>query len=329
VTLVGWYAHHLGSGHVARALTVAPLMRSDVVVLSSAPPPDGWPAERWLQLPRDDDAGGTDHTAGGALHWAPLMHRGYGERMALIAEWIRGARPSAFVVDVSAEVTLLARTLGVPVATVVMAGDRRDRAHQLSYDAATTLVACWPADARPVLGWQVAWDAKTTWTGAFSRFDALTPAPPPGERRAAWLWGHGGDLLETERVARVRRATPGWTWVGGRGFAPDQVWQALSSSDVVVTHAGQNALAEVAASRRPAVVLPQPRPHEEQRYLAMAVAHAGLAQSHGGWPEDAAWPELLESALGDDAQQWRRWSDGHGAARMAGALDRLATREAA
>ena len=117
MTLVGWYAHHLGSGHVARALTVAPLMRSDVVVLSSAPRPAGWPADRWLQLPRDDDAGGTDHTAGRALHWAPLMHRGYGERMALIAEWIRGARPTALVVDVSAEVTLLARTLGVPVAT--------------------------------------------------------------------------------------------------------------------------------------------------------------------------------------------------------------------
>ena len=41
MTLVGWYAHHLGSGHVARAMTVAPLMRSDVVVLSSAPRPPG------------------------------------------------------------------------------------------------------------------------------------------------------------------------------------------------------------------------------------------------------------------------------------------------
>ena len=329
MTLVGWYAHHLGSGHVARALTVAPLMGSQVVVLSSAPRPAGWSVDRWVPLPRDDAAGGSDHSAGGALHWAPLGHRGYSERMALIAEWIRAARPTTMVVDVSAEVTLLARTLGVPVVTVVMAGDRRDRAHQLSYDAATTLVACWPAHVRPVLGWQSSWDAKTTWAGAFSRFDALTPQQPPGERRVSWLWGHGGDLLAPERVERIRRATPGWTWVGGPGLPPDQVWPTLCASDVVVTHAGQNALAEVAAARRPAVVLPQPRPHGEQRHLASALVRTGPARSHCGWPENAAWPELLEAALRDDAQQWKRWSDGHGAARMADALDRLANREVA
>lgn len=329
MTLVGWYAHHLGSGHVTRALTVAPLLRSGVVVLSSAPRPADWPAERWVALPRDDDAGGTDHAAGGALHWAPIGHRGYGRRMALIAGWIGTARPTAMVVDVSAEVTLLARTLGVPVATVAMAGDRRDRPHQMAYDAATTLVACWPAEVRPVLGWQDTWDAKTTWTGAFSRFDALTPEPPPRQRRVAWLWGHGGEPLAPERVARVRRATPEWTWVGGPGLSPDRVWPTLCASDVVVTHGGQNALAEVAAARRPAVVLPQPRPHEEQRHLGTALVRAGLARSHQGWPDDAEWPGLLEAARRDDPQRWSRWSDGRGAARMAEAVDRLAAWQAA
>ena len=114
--------------------------------------------------------------------------------MALIAGWIGTARPTAMVVDVSAEVTLLARTLGVPVATVAMAGDRRDRPHQMAYDAATTLVACWPADVRPVLGWQDTWDAKTTWTGAFSRFDALTP-------RTATRRAPGGVAVGTRRGA--------------------------------------------------------------------------------------------------------------------------------
>ncbi len=329
MTLVGWYAHHVGSGHVTRALTVAPLLRSGMVILSSAPRPDDWPEDRWVALPPDDDPTGTDHSAGGALHWAPLGSEGYRERMAVIAAWIREARPSALVVDVSAEVTLLARTLGVPVATVVMAGDRRDQAHQLSYDAATALVACWPSDLHPVLGWQDRWDGKTTWTGAFSRFDARVPGPPPGMRRVAWLWGHGGEPIADGRVARARRATPGWTWVGESGTPPDEVWDLLCASDVVVTHAGQNALAEVAASRRPAVVLPQPRPHDEQRHLARALAGAGLARSPRGWPGDDEWPALLQSAVGDDAQGWTRWSDGRGASRMAHAVDRLAARAAA
>jgi hypothetical protein len=329
MTLVGWYAHHLGSGHVARALTVASLMSNRVVVLSSAPRPVDWPEDRWVALPRDDDPAGTDHSAGGALHWAPLGSEGYRQRMAVIAAWIRDAGPSAVVVDVSAEVTLLARTLGIPVATVVMAGDRRDRTHQLSYDAATALLACWPADHHPVLGWQRRWDGKTTWTGAFSRFDARIPGPPPGARRAAWLWGHGGERLSDDRVDRARRATPGWTWVGAPGMSPGQVWDVLCASDVVVTHAGQNALAEVAASRRPALVLPQPRPHDEQLHLAAALARAGLAPSHPGWPDDDEWPALLESATSCDVRRWSEWSDGHGASRMAHAVDRLAARAAA
>jgi len=110
---------------------------------------------------------------------------------------------------------------------------------------------------------------------------------------------------------------------------PDQVWGVLCASDVVVTHAGQNALAEVAAARRPALVLPQPRPHDEQQHLAAALARAGLVRSHPGWPEDGAWPVLLESASATDAQRWTRWSDGQGAIRMAGAVDRLAARAAA
>ena len=130
---VGWYVHHVGSGHLTTARLVAPLMRTPVVVLSSAPRPAGWPADRWVALPLDDAPGGHAHEAGGALHWAPLDHGGYRDRMAAVAAWVAAARPSLLVSDVSVEVTLMARLLGVPVATMVMAGDRSDRPHRLAY----------------------------------------------------------------------------------------------------------------------------------------------------------------------------------------------------
>jgi hypothetical protein len=44
--VVGWYAHHLGAGHVARARVVASRMAAEVTILSSATRPDDWPAEQ-------------------------------------------------------------------------------------------------------------------------------------------------------------------------------------------------------------------------------------------------------------------------------------------
>jgi hypothetical protein len=121
----------------------------------------------------------------------------------------------------------------------------------------------------------------------------------------------------------ARAATPGWEWTT---LGPpedrwvDDPWPLLCAADVVVTHAGQNAIADVAAARRPAIVVPQPRPHGEQRALARALGHAGLATVEPGWPEPARWPALLEEAVARGGAGWDRWSDGGGAARAATVL---------
>ena len=65
---------------------------------------------------------------------AGLLRRG-----AAVVRWVERHRPSLVVVDVSVEVTLLVRLLGVPVVVVAMQGDRHDRAHRTAYDAATAL----------------------------------------------------------------------------------------------------------------------------------------------------------------------------------------------
>lgn len=329
MSLVGWYVHHVGTGHLTRALSVAPYLSEPPVLFSSLARPASWPASHWVGLPRDDQPGGRDHAAGGVLHWAPLGSAGYGERMRLVGEWICQAQPAAVVVDVSSEVVLLARTLGIPVASVVMAGDRRDRTHQLAYDAATALLACWPDEAQPVLGWKDSWGAKTTWTGAVSRFDGRRPTPPPRTRSAMWLWGRGGPRLTDDDVATVAAATPDWTWTPVVGRGAEQVWASLQDSDVVVTHAGQNALAEVAAARRLTVVLPQQRPHDEQLHLARALSRLGVVRPTTSWPEPDRWDRLLRRAAPADPRSWARWSTGDGASRMAAAVEALAARRAA
>jgi Glycosyltransferase family 28 C-terminal domain len=80
-----------------------------------------------------------------------------------------------------------------------------------------------------------------------------------------------------------------WKTLGLRGGrrTPDP-WPDICAADVVITHAGQSCVADVAAARRPAIVLPQPRPFDEQHATAetlrrhrLAVAHPWLARCSG------------------------------------------------
>ncbi|MCU1537712.1 MAG: hypothetical protein JWP82_2063 [Humibacillus sp.] len=323
-SVVGWYAHHLGAGHVARARVVAALMDSDVTILSSATRPDAWPADRWVDLPRDDADGGSDHDAGGTVHWAPLQHKGYRDRMRMIAAWVDEHRPAAVVTDVSVEVAMLARLLGVPVVTFVKPGDRADAVHQLGYDSATALLATWPREAEVVSGWQSRWDAKTTWLGSFSRFDGRPTAPAPGRRGVALVWGAGGTDVSEEQIAAAQAATGEWSWTVCRDVGPDELWASLQDADVVVGHAGQNVVSEVAAARRASVIIAQSRPHEEQHHTVGGLAALGIGRALTAWPEARDWPELLEAAARTDTSAWDRWTDGTGAERCARLIDEIA-----
>ena len=129
----------------------------------------------------------------------------------------------------------------------------------------------------------------------------------------------------TARSLTARAATPGWHWVerGPDSPSPD-LWSDLAAADVVITHGGQNAVAEVAAARRPAVVVAQPRPFDEQVATARAVDRLGAAVGLDAWPEATTWPTLLDRALRRGGDGWRVWSTGHGAESAASRLDALA-----
>ena len=91
---------------------------------------------------------------------------------------------------------------------------------------------------------------------------------------------------------------------------------------MIITHGGQNALAEVAAARRPAVIVPQPRPFGEQACSARALHQAGIAQACPEWPGADQWEQLLTAARHDGGGRWSRWNDLHGADRAADVVSR-------
>ena len=296
--MIGYYVHHVGRGHLHRAGALAVRLErvgEQVTGLSSLVRPADWPGE-WIRLPRDDDcsaAEARDATARGRLHWAPLGDAGTRARMAAVSSWLDAARPDLVVVDVSIELILLARLHGVATMAVVLPGRRDDPAHTLGFEVADALVSFWPATvAGMVRGLPADVLTRLVPVGAMSRHAIRSgPRRPPDgvaettaagadvRRSVVVLLGTGGHTVSADDLQRARASTPGWEWTVLDGTANTWVSDpsaVLAAADVVVTHAGQNAVAETAAARRPAVIIPQPRPHDEQEVTGSVL--------RSGWP---------------------------------------------
>lgn len=333
--MIGYYIHHQGRGHLNRALAIAAELDQPVTGLSSQARPADWTGD-WVELPRDDDAvDPRDVDAQGRLHWVPLNDAGLRDRMARISRWIADAGPQLIIVDVSVEVALLARLLGVPVISVALPGVRGDEAHRLGYDVSTAIIAAWPHEAEGMLsGLSVAARRRLHCVGAISRFasrsdERRASTTPDSPRRLLLLGGAGGSSLDAETIARARAATPDWQWTvlgshGGRWV--EDPWPEICSADVVVTHAGQNALADVAAARRPAIVIPEERPHQEQITTASVLAGSSRWPALVRWAfPETGWPALLDEALSLDGGLWESWNDGLGARVAAAVIQRELT----
>lgn len=324
--MIGYYVHHVGSGHLRNATCIAAALDGGMTGLSSLPRPAGWPGP-WIELERDDSGHpAQDPTAHGRLHWAPKHHPGLAARMARIAEWIDAAHPAALVVDVSVEVAVLGRLMGVPVVVRALPGDRSDPAHQLGYSLADAILANWP-DLGDMAHDLHRWADRTHHVGGLSRFAGRpATAPPPHARpRALVLQGSGGTRVTPADVAAAAAATPDWEWHRlGPGAWSDDPWPELCAADVVVTHAGLGSLADVAAAARPAVVIPEDRPHDEQHATARALAAAGVAVVSAHWPEVHQWPDLLARALALGGSGWERWCTDGAAERAARVIETVA-----
>ena len=290
-------------------------------MLSSLPPQDWAP---WVHLPRDDRGGTAGAAAHGRLHYAPTDNRGHRDRMAAIADWAARTSAAAAVVDVSVEVAVLLRTLGVPTTVLAMPGRRTDAPHRLGYDLADRIVAPWPGELyRPA--WLERYGDRVSYVGGISRH---TVASGPGRRtgsdgtrRVVLVGGAGGSELTAADLTAARDATPGWSWTvaGPLGEWHADVETLLRDADVAVIAAGQNSVADVAAAGCRAVVVPQPRPYDEQRTTARVLARAGLAVVRERWPQAHEWPQVLDRAAGLDSH-WERWQVAGAARRAAQAV---------
>jgi hypothetical protein len=212
--------------------------------------------------------------------------------------------------------------MGVPAITVCLPGVREDSPHALGWELAEAIIAPWPREFGFLTPQLDAYGDRTHFVGAISRFDARkVESSPRTGRSALLLQGLGGARVNDRNPAA---SADGWRWtVLGRNHWCDDPWPPLCAADVVVTHAGLGALADVAAARKPAVVIADDRPFDEQRCTAAALRAAGIAVVADA---DAQWPDLLDEALRIGGTGWVRWSFGDGAARAAHVIDEVAHR---
>lgn len=327
---VGWYVHHHGAGHRTRALAVGAVLAAaghEVTLLGSrlGELPAPFAA---VHLPGDDegvDPRRADATASGRLHWVPLRHDGLRERGAAVARWVGEQRPDVLVGDVSVEMSLLGRLLGVPVVVVAQPGARDDEPHRMVHDIASRVLAPWPEGwARalaPSLG-SAATDVVEV--GGISRLEPAGAAPHAGT--GVVLTGSVG-LDDPSLVDRLTAATPqvAWRVLDGRDWV-DDVGAILEEVEVVVAHAGQNAVADVAALGRPALLLPQERPFGEQEHLAAALAERGLARVVGRVAQAdprTDWAAEVEAARRGGGR-WDEWGTRGAAERAARVVEEVA-----
>ena len=278
------------------------------------------------------------------LHWAPLGHAGLRERMGAIAAWVTRHRPAAFYVDVSVEVAAAVRLMGVPVVVAAMPGS--------GSTGRTSSPTTWPAGSSPPgrrTSTAPATSSRTCTRPPSSGASPGSPvvrarpvptarpsrrvppaepagsAGPAGPRKVLLLAGAGttGTLSAQMRAVSEAATAAGWesSMVGGPGTWSADHWQALCDHDVVVTHAGQGAVADVATADRPALLLPQERPFGEQTATAHALARAGMATLVA--TGDTDWHDaLLRAAAAPTA--WHRWGTDGAAARAAAVIEQAA-----
>ncbi|WP_378740116.1 glycosyltransferase [Nocardia brasiliensis] len=325
--MIGYYIHHQGAGHLLRARSICAQLDTPVTVLTSLPVDDtGF--EHTLALAADNLAPAvTDPTAHGVLHWVPKGDDGLRDRMATIGQWIAAERPDALVVDVSVEVAMLARLHGIPVVAMVLPGVRTDTPHELVHRIADALIAAWPRAVYDPM-WLRAYANKTHYIGGISRFAARRPLPRDGARGRPTVLvvsGAGGSSFTAAMIRECAQRHSQYHWrTAGLDDWVDDLWPDLCAADIIVSHAGQGAVADIAAAAKPAVLIPADRPFGEQHATATALAEAGLAVAVDRWPAVDDWPALIETARTLDTDRWRLWGTNGAAARAASVIDRVA-----
>ncbi|WP_426314790.1 glycosyltransferase [Methylobacterium fujisawaense] len=354
---IAFFVHHQGRGHANRTMAVAAEFARDraVSVLTADP-------RLFDGFGRDIEIVALPNMIGAAvptarlyaeptpqvMHCVPLGLDAMRRTMRSILDHLDERGIGLFVVDVSAEIALLARIASVPAVQIRMHGDRSDIGHVGAYEACVGMLA--PFDERLEQDdYPAHLRAKTFYSGGLCT--SVDRVPERAEARAKLgldpareivlaVTGGGGSGTPYAPLTVAARAEPDALWLTlgpthREGHETDfsnlrelgwvsSVTDYLAAADIVIASAGDNTVHEIARVGGRLIVMPEWRYFAEQTRKAEALVRLGAAVQAPAWPGDLrGWRDLLARARALDGAPLRSLYAPDAAARAAGWLEGL------
>lgn len=354
---IAFFVHHQGRGHAQRTMAVVAEFARDrpVSVMTAGP-------HLFDGFSRDIEIVALPNMIGAAvptprlyaeptppvMHCVPLGLPEMRRTMRTILDHLDAREIGLFVVDVSAEIALLARIASVPAVQIRMHGDRGDIGHLGAYEACVGMLA--PFDERLEQDdYPAPLRAKTFYSGGLCT--SVDRVPERAEARARLgldpdreiivaVTGGGGSGTPYAPLTVAARAAPEALWLTlgpthreghetdfanlrELGWVPS-VTDYLAAADIIVASAGDNTVHEVARVGGRLIVMPEWRYFGEQARKAEALVRLGAAVQAPQWPGDLqGWRDLLARARGLDGGILRGLYAPDAAARAADWLEGL------
>lgn len=303
-----YYIHHHGKGHLQVFRLLLPELKKwfDVHVIVASETlhrevrrvhtdvsllPSKWPP----------DMHGFTHTFSKAFEGVPYASAP-ATRSAYLSTLLLALKPAAFFCDGSAELAIMARSMGTPVIFNRLLGRiSNDPTQVFAYQLADHITAFFPKKIEQP---DYPYVSKTVHFGFLAKY---APHPPSGSKSTVIiLLGSNAFSLATLRAMtsdpRFRYQIIGNTKhldlpsaIIQEGHVNDI--QPAIRGQIVVSAAGLNSISELIALRKKLILLPEPRPYDEQAVTAAQLSAAGGCLVAGANFAASEWSALFDDAL--------------------------------
>ncbi|QPG04580.1 hypothetical protein IT774_10060 [Salinimonas marina] len=330
-----YYVHHQGAGHIQRAKSLVPALEEQftVVFVVGSPQMQTQLQQEFAHLACEclpskwtDSTESVERTFDSAFEGVPCT-RAATQRALTFINLLSAYQARLFISDVSAELTILARGAGVPVIMQRHSGNTDEDPTQIfAYECAEALYAPYPKHIEDP---QFAFADKTRFLGFFSE---LSTNRQDVVRRGITLVTSSGEGVDALLPVLEQLQLPIWV-VGCDGTNTSQITflgrvddiSVHLPTDIVVCSGGNNLLSELLLLGKKLIVVPQPRPYDEQDYKAMQLAEHGYAihMPRQQISQPAQWQQALQQASSIDTSRVNALANPHAAEQFAALIKDL------